>query len=254
MNRLDNLVRLNTISRRDFAIIVIVCGVQKSQQKRKITMSEIVYIFTNPAMPDCVKIGKTSRDNVEQRLKELSNPTGVPMPFECPYAAEVEDAAKVEEALHKAFGCDRLNPKREFFLTEPQRIIDLLKAFAISDKTPLAQEVLGKITSPEDKSAQARVAAMSERRGILKFSTIDIEPGAELVFKRDDKKRCVVVDDRNVRYEGEEMLLVDLAVKLLHEMGIDTQSEDVRAPKEFTYNSELLYDRRVRLTSQPDQR
>ena len=73
---------------------------------------------------------------------------------------------------------------------------------------------------------------------------------AELVFKRDETKKCKVIDDRKVVYEGEEFLLVDLAVKLLHGLGIDTQSEDVRAPKEFTYNGELLSERRVRLTSE----
>lgn len=211
-------------------------------------MTEIVYVFTNPAMPDCVKIGKTSRDKVEQRLKELSRPTGVPVAFKCAYAAEVEDAATVEEALHKAFAVDRLNPSREFFTTEPQRIIDTIKVFAISDKTPLAQEVLDKITSPEDKAAQAHVAIMSERRGRLYFSKIDIEPGAELVFINDDTKRCVVVDDRNVRYGGEEMLLLDLTEKLLRERGIDIPRNEMRAPLEFTYNGELLYERRVRLT------
>ena len=113
----------------------------------------IVYVFTNPAMPGYVKIGKTSRNNVEQRLKELSNPAGVPVAFQCPYAAEVEDETKVEEAIHKAFAVDRPNKKREFFTTDPQRIIDLLTAFAISDATPETQKMLDKITTPEDKEA-----------------------------------------------------------------------------------------------------
>jgi hypothetical protein len=213
-------------------------------------MTEIVYVFTNPAMPDCIKIGKTSRDDVEQRLKELSRPTGVPVAFECPYAAEVEDAAKVEKALHKAFDVDRLNDSREFFTTEPQRIIELIKAFAISDKTPLAREVLDKITSPEDKSAQARLTA--ELRDRLRFSKIDIEPGAELVFDRDKTKKCTVVDDRKVMYAGEEFdSLLDLAMKLLHGMGVDTPRTDVRAPREFSYNGEFLCDRRVRLAGEP---
>ena len=33
----------------------------------------IVYVITNPAMPDIVKIGMTNRDTIDARLKELFN-------------------------------------------------------------------------------------------------------------------------------------------------------------------------------------
>ena len=48
-------------------------------------MEGSVYVLTNPAMPNMVKIGKTTRD-VELRLADLYS-TGVPLPFECEYAA-----------------------------------------------------------------------------------------------------------------------------------------------------------------------
>ena len=54
-------------------------------------MSVIVYALTNPAMPGLVKIGKTSRDDPQARMKELYNSSGVPLPFECVIAVEVED-------------------------------------------------------------------------------------------------------------------------------------------------------------------
>ena len=40
---------------------------------------------------------------------------GVPLPFECAYAAKVNNYQKVEKALHIAFGPDRINPRRGFF-------------------------------------------------------------------------------------------------------------------------------------------
>lgn len=55
----------------------------------------IVYVLTNPVMPGLVKIGKTSRDEVQTRLNELYS-TGVPVPFDCASAARVEDESKVE--------------------------------------------------------------------------------------------------------------------------------------------------------------
>ena len=51
-------------------------------------------------MPDTIKIGIT--DNLERRIKELDN-TSLPLPFECYYAVEVEDASKIEKALDFQF-------------------------------------------------------------------------------------------------------------------------------------------------------
>ena len=41
----------------------------------------IVYLLTNECMPGIVKIGMTSRADMDNRLKELYT-TGVPQPFE----------------------------------------------------------------------------------------------------------------------------------------------------------------------------
>tara|TARA_B100000242_G_scaffold275706_1_gene230986 strand:- start:415 stop:618 length:204 start_codon:yes stop_codon:yes gene_type:complete len=64
-------------------------------------MEGSVYVLTNPAMPNMVKIGKTMRD-VELRLADL-NSTGVPLPIECDYAARVKDVDKTEKRFHKVF-------------------------------------------------------------------------------------------------------------------------------------------------------
>ena len=134
-------------------------------------MTEIVYIFSNPAMPGYIKIGKTLQDDVKQRLRALSNPSGVPAPFECRYAAAVEDAKKVEKAIHEAFAIDRPNPRREFFTTSPERIITLLKLHEIRDVTPSTQKILDEITEPEDKTAQKRVALHKLRNPWWTFRT-----------------------------------------------------------------------------------
>ena len=63
------------------------------------SLEGIVYILTSPAMPGLVKIGKTSRTSVHDRLTQLYS-TGLPLPFECEYAARVADAGAVEHALH----------------------------------------------------------------------------------------------------------------------------------------------------------
>lgn len=50
-------------------------------------MPNIIYVLTNEAMPGLVKIGFT--ESLEDRIKYLSAHSGVPLPFECYYAAEV---------------------------------------------------------------------------------------------------------------------------------------------------------------------
>lgn len=49
----------------------------------------IVYLLTNACMPGIVKIGKTTRKDLLQRMKELYT-TGVPVPFECVYSCNVK--------------------------------------------------------------------------------------------------------------------------------------------------------------------
>ena len=61
-------------------------------------MTKIVYILTNQSMPDTIKIGIT--DNLERRMKELDN-TSTPLPFECYYAVEVQDAKVIEKKIHE---------------------------------------------------------------------------------------------------------------------------------------------------------
>lgn len=72
-------------------------------------MSEIIYILTNEAMPGYVKIGKTNT-SLEQRVRELSSSTSVPLPFTVFYACTVSNAAFVEHQLHDTFDNNRVNP------------------------------------------------------------------------------------------------------------------------------------------------
>ena len=77
-------------------------------------MSGFVYILSNPAFPELLKIGKSSRDPVKYRAPELSQ-TGVPEPFKVEYYAYVDDENILEAALHQYFDQQRTNRNREFF-------------------------------------------------------------------------------------------------------------------------------------------
>ena len=217
-------------------------------------MSEIVYVLSNPAMPEYIKIGRTTRDNLEKRIKDLSRPTGVPEAFVLLYAVEVDDAGKVEKAFLKAFADDRKNPKREFLKMAPEPILTLLEAFAKSEdlSESIREKVLDETTSTEEKLAQQTfVAEINERRSNLRFSEIGIQRGEELVYKNDPTKRCRVVNDQKVEYDGESehLTLSALATKLLYGY---TKPSRVQGALYFTYKGELLTDRRDRLESEEE--
>ena len=100
-------------------------------------MSNIVYVSTNPAMPGIVKIGMTDRPDVQRRMGDLYT-TGVPLPFDCIIAWEIEgrEAADIKRSLHMAFGPNRINPSREFFQVDPEQIEVLLRVMPGKDVTP----------------------------------------------------------------------------------------------------------------------
>ena len=54
-----------------------------------------IYILTNDAMPDYIKIGFTAADDVEVRMKQLDT-TGLPLPFRLYACIEVENAQQLE--------------------------------------------------------------------------------------------------------------------------------------------------------------
>ncbi len=54
----------------------------------------IVYLLTNPVMPGLVKIGMTTQEDIERRMRELYT-TGVPVPFECQFACKVQKTDSV---------------------------------------------------------------------------------------------------------------------------------------------------------------
>jgi hypothetical protein len=77
-------------------------------------MAGFVYVMSNPAFPNLIKIGKSKKDPTNDRVSEL-NQTGVPEPFKVEYYAFVGDNDGLETYIHSIFSENRPNSKREFF-------------------------------------------------------------------------------------------------------------------------------------------
>lgn len=161
----------------------------------------IVYILTNPAMPNLIKIGMTTGQDVKMRMAQIYT-TGVPLPFECVYAARVANHEKVEKALHIAFGPNRVNTKREFFEIDASQAIAIIKLMEIEDMTPKVEKEKEQVDA-EDRNAGE---AFLKRRPRFNFSEMGIAPGSELISVTNGEK-VTVLDDRNVNFRGEETSL-----------------------------------------------
>ncbi len=174
----------------------------------------IVYVLTNPAMPGLVKIGMTSRLDIDARMKELYS-TGVPVPFECAYACEVKssDCVKIEKALHKAFDPNRINANREFFSINPAQAIAILELFNRIDVT---EEVTAEIENdliPEDKVAGEKIKLA--RRPPMNYREMGLHSGVKLKFVKDSSVEVVISGDKKVSYNGETFSLTAVTKRLL---------------------------------------
>ncbi|MBV7533037.1 GIY-YIG nuclease family protein [Chitinophaga sp. sic0106] len=77
-------------------------------------------------MPGLIKIGFTKR-SPEQRRRELSQPSGIPIEFEIAYEIFSSDILKLEKSVHSELEHTRLNSNREFFCIELNEAITIIR-------------------------------------------------------------------------------------------------------------------------------
>ncbi len=173
--------------------------------------TQIVYVLTNPAMPGIVKIGKTTQFEVEERMKQLYS-TGVPVPFNCAFACKVKDATEVEKALHLAFGMTRINPNREFFKLEPERVVAVLQLLKVDDITQeFEQTIESDVPSADKQSAQALKRSM---RPPMNFHELGI-PNGSILFSKDGTHQCAVVGEKKVEFNNKATSLTAATRQML---------------------------------------
>jgi hypothetical protein len=172
-----------------------------------------VYILSNSAMPGIYKIGITTRNDIQTRIRELFT-TSIPVPFECVYACKVDNCKKVESAIHFAFDPERINPQREFFKTDPDRVIAILNLVEVENITNTIQHKAdGKISAIDIESGEK---LKRERRPSLNFKEMGINIGEELEYiDGDGNIKVKVISDKKVEYDGKEYSLTSLTQELL---------------------------------------
>ena len=125
-----------------------------SDETQATAESGIVYAATNPMMPGLVKIGGTSRANVQPRMDDLYS-TGVPAPITCEIARRVDRYLEVESALHTVFEPSRVSPGCEFFEVTLDQVAAALDLAGGEDVTPQGNDdrlefVVGQTVAEKD--------------------------------------------------------------------------------------------------------
>lgn len=195
---------------------------------------ETVYILTNQSMPNLIKIGYTSRNDLNERIKELYS-TGVPTPFECYYACQVEDGKKIEQILHILFKEDRVNNKREFFTTHPEKVEIALSLANPINVTPNFNEYLS------NEELENIEIINRKRSANFTFSSVDIPIGSTLYFSYDLSITCIVHSDNTVMFNGEILTLTEAA----RNTGL-INYKSLQGPRFWLYDDESLVSRRKR--------
>ena len=195
----------------------------------------IVYLLTNPVMPGLVKIGMTTREDMDARMKELYS-TGVPVPFECQFACRVKktDCAKIEKALHTAFSPQRVNANREFFRIQVEQAKAILE---LSHHTDVTEEVTDEIQNDLTDDDKAASAKAQPHRPALNFYEMGMQKGDKLIWKDDPTISVTVISERKVSYNGEETSISSLSAQLK-----GYKSRHIAPGAHWLFNEKLLSD------------
>ena len=183
-----------------------------------------IYIMTNPALQNMVKIGYAT--DVETRRKQLSTTA---LPYDYEVYATYETSGKLEDKkLHKLI--DNLNPdlrvskNREFFIMAAEEAYELL-------------ETIATISGSQDKLCKVKqtpnAVTQKTKKPAINFAKCGIPVGAELVFVEDASVRVIVESDRKVLYNDEITSLSAVAGKI---KGVKA----IAGPSYFTYNGKVI--------------
>ena len=183
---------------------------------KKIEYVGHIYIFVNADFPNLVKIGYSN--DVETRLKQLSQSTGVPSPYHCYAVYSVKKSLK-DLNLHKLI--DTLNPalkhtqNKEFFEMTKEQAYDILAAIAEINGdmdrlvlNPFKDEFFIKNKEPDPTPGPKPPVQKPDRAQRLSFQMLGIPVGSVLVYRNDHSITAKTCDmQTTVMYQGQQYKL-----------------------------------------------
>jgi hypothetical protein len=209
----------------------------------------IVYILTNPCLVGWVKIGMSDKDDIQDRLTELNNPSNIPLSFRAYAVYHVENPLAVEKGIHNLIDTidDTLraierkdngrNRKREFYKISPEKAFEIFKQVAEFRGDAESLQMI------EPTEVEQKIDEIIQRKKPrLSLKEIGIPDGVTLNFVNDETITCVADIERNkLIYENNSYSLSALAIKLLNEKcGWNIKS--IAGGSYFKFNGETLND------------
>ena len=206
----------------------------------------IIYILTNPLFKEnVVKIGITKND-VKSRMRQLGREMGVPCPFECYVAYEIDHYTKVENILHTIYRSvdkhtDKTHKRKEFFAVNPEDIDNVLSQLAeiLNGKRIIINNSPDEIIQIEKTTEELEKNQIAKN---FKFKDYNIPVGTELVFSKNNSITCFVLDNNKVLYKNEEFSLSRLTLNLMKDMGYS--GNHYNGYSYWLYNNTILSDYR----------
>lgn len=208
----------------------------------------VIYILTNPAFKDYVKIGYA--DDLEKRLKQLNSSEAVPFAFRV-YATYDVEGRLTDKKLHSLI--DQLNPglrsidefdgkkrEREFFAMSAEEAYSIFECIAeisgtssrLKKRTPEGHEI-------KDEELANQINQEVQRRKPIDLFEIGLKKGDVLEYRDDPSIKVTIEDNRHIRYDEEITSLSALAQRL---KGFDHR---VQGTLWFLYNGKLIDDIRT---------
>lgn len=196
-----------------------------------------VYIFTNPSMQDCIKVGHAK--DLKRRLKNLDT-TSIPTPFEPYFAVRTAKYKELERVIHRELDKltdTRTRKNREFFNIAPEIVRDMiLNISSLLDDREI--ENFGNETAEDAKNANGSVRPMSSP---TTFAMLGVPVGTELAPITSEYPKVKTVDNINqVQLENGEVKAISRAV-------VDATGRSLNGFSCYRYKGEVLSNIRKRI-------
>jgi hypothetical protein len=182
----------------------------------------IVYILTNPCLEGWVKIGKTDKDTIDERLATLNSSPSIPFSFRVYAIYHVDNPSVVETSIQGLIDTidDKLRAieikenaqirKREFYRMTPEKAFEIFKQFAKGR----GDEKYLELIRPTVTDLKIETI-LTGRKPKLNFYELSLEEGSELSFKPNSGIVVKVINARQVEYKGNHYSLTALTRELL---------------------------------------
>lgn len=224
------------------------------------TKQGVIYIITNSALPNHLKVGFT--EDIAQELKKLNkgNKQGV----YSVYATYETNGMVTEKQIMRLIGAENKGNAQfgkgvaqDYVLMSPDEAYKSLNLVArmngmlaklkrepdmrvVTINTGVSDSDVMQVRTNKKGATQNKIKTRT-RKPNLRFSQYNIPIGSVLEYVKDRSKKVKVVGEHSVEYNGKEMSMSECAKRLLN------SKSGVQGTNYFSYNGKTISDIRAEM-------